>query len=73
LWIYTRVTRPLDNIGVYGFWSLMVFILLAWIGSIFAGAPPNTTSVAWGAMLLWLLVPWAWWAEQHRQLVKTAY
>jgi hypothetical protein len=73
LWIYTRVTRPVDNIGVYAFWSLMGFILLGWISSIFAGAPPNTTGVAWGTMLLWLLVPWAWWADQHRQLVKTPY
>ena len=73
LWIYTNLTQPVDKTGVYAFWSLMLFMLLGWISSIFAGAPPNTTSIAWGAMLLWLLIPWAWWADQHRQLLKSPY
>jgi hypothetical protein len=24
--------------------------------------------LAWGAMLLWLLVPWAWWVDRHREI-----
>jgi hypothetical protein len=51
----------------------MLLMLLGWISSIFAGAPANATSVAWGCMLLWLLVSWAGWADQHRQLLKAPY
>jgi hypothetical protein len=73
LWIYTRFSAPVDNIGRYGFWSLMGFVLLGWISSIFAGAPPSIKAIAWGAMLLWLLVPWAGWADRHRQVVTPAH
>lgn len=70
LWIYGHFTRPLDKVGMYAFWSLVGFMLLGWISSIFAGAPPNTAVIGWGAMSLWLLVPWAWWADRHRERAR---
>ena len=67
IWIYTAVTRARDGVGRYGFWALMGFLLLGWIASLLAGAPPNERSMAWGALSMWLVVPWAWWADKHRE------
>lgn len=67
LWIYLRSTRPSDKIGTYALWAFAGFVLVGWISSIFAGAPPNATAIGWGAMSLWLLVPWAGWADSHRK------
>ena len=72
LWIYSSSTRARDNIGRYGFWFLMAFIFLGWIGSLLAGPPPNVRSLAWGALLMWITVPWAWWADKHRDLTLKA-
>lgn len=68
LLIYLSSTRAKDNIGRYGFWSLMALLFLGWVSTLFAGAPPSVTSLGWGGMTMWLTVPWAWWADSHRQL-----
>jgi hypothetical protein len=72
LWIYLSSTRARDKIGRYGFWSLMALIFFGWISTLFAGAPPDVRSVAWGALTMWVTVPWAWWADKHRALRATA-
>jgi hypothetical protein len=72
LWIYLRSTRAHDNIGRYGFWSLIALLFFGWISTLFAGAPPDVHSVAWGALSMWLTVPWAWWADKHRGVIATA-
>lgn len=68
LWLYVSTTRPKDIVGVYGFWALMAFLLLGYVASLFAGVPPSPKALAWGALTMWLIVPWAWWADKHREL-----
>jgi hypothetical protein len=63
---YVFFTEPRDKIGRYGFWSFMIFLVIAWISSLAAGAPPNTTALAWGGLSIWITVLWGWWADSHR-------
>jgi hypothetical protein len=72
LWIYLSSTRARDNVGRYGFWSLMAFIFFGWIITLFSGPPPDVRSLAWGALAMWIAVPWAWWADKHRNLALKA-
>ena len=72
LWIYLSSTRARDNIGRYGFWSLMAFIFIGWISTLFAGPPPDVRSLAWGALAMCIAAPWAWWADKHRDLTSKA-
>ena len=67
---YLRSTREKDRVGRYAFWSLIVFLLVGWISSLLAGAPPSVASVAWGGQSVWLLVIWARWADQHRTTLR---
>jgi hypothetical protein len=67
--LYLNSTRAEDNVGRYAFWSLMALVFLGWVSSLYAGAPPDVTSLAWGALTMWIAVPWAWWADDHRVLV----
>ena len=64
--IYFSVTRARDNIGRYAPWALLIFLFVGWIASLVAGAPPDARSMAWGGLSMWILVPWAWWADRHR-------
>lgn len=66
-WLYLSVTRARDRIGRYGFWSLIGFLFVGWVASLLAGAPPNERSMAWGALSMWIVLPWAWWADKHRE------
>jgi len=68
LWIYLSYTRARDKIGRYGFWALIAFLFFGWLSTLFAGAPPNVASLAWGGMVMWLTVPWGWWADKHRMV-----
>ena len=66
LWIYLSCTRARDNAGRYGFWALIALLFFGWVSTLFAGAPPNVTAIAWGGLTMLLTVPWAWWADKHR-------
>lgn len=66
VWTYLSCTRPRDNAGNYGFWSLIVLLLVGWVATLFAGTPPSVTALAWGGMTMWLTVPWAGWADSRR-------
>ena len=67
LWAYLDFTRARDSVGGYAFWALMALLFFGWVSTLFAGAPPSVTAMAWGAMTMWLTVPWAWWADAHRE------
>jgi hypothetical protein len=68
IWIYVRMTRPRDAIGRYSFWVLMALLFVGWFSSLLAGAPPNERALAWGALGMWIAVPWGWWADKHREM-----
>jgi hypothetical protein len=69
IWMYSTVTRARDGLGRYAFWTLMGFLFCGWVASLLAGAPPNEQAMAWGALGMWIVMPWAWWADRHRQII----
>ena len=69
--MYLSVSRARDGIGRYAFWALAVFLFLGWIASLVAGAPPDERSMAWGALAMWIVLPWAWWVDKHRETTAT--
>ena len=64
-------SRGRDNTGRYGFWTLAAFLFLGWLSTLFAGAPPSVTALAWGSIAMWLVVPWGWWIDRHRTIVHS--
>jgi hypothetical protein len=65
--LYLRCTRAKDNVGRYGLWALAALLFFGWLSTLFAGAPPDMKSLAWGGLSMWLTVPWGWWVDQHRE------
>lgn len=63
---YLRRTRSLDAVGRWALWALLALLVLAYVASLVGPPPPSVTAVAWSALLLWLLVPWAYWIDRHR-------
>ena len=64
--IYLRATKAKDRTGTYALWSLLIFLTIAYISSAFGPPPPNVHVLAYMGLALWLLVPWAAWADRHR-------
>lgn len=67
IWLYLSSTRARDRVGVYALWSLITLLSLGWLAAVFGPPPPDTHQLALGALGMWIVVPWAWWADAHRE------
>lgn len=67
--LYLRSTTAQDRIGRYAFWALIAFLGIIWAGNILSPPPPNETAIGIAGLSLWLLIPWAYWVDRHRQAV----
>ncbi|HWX38248.1 MAG TPA: hypothetical protein VNY09_03340 [Candidatus Sulfotelmatobacter sp.] len=65
--LYLSATRAKDKIGNLAFWSLVVLLGALYPASMFGPPPPNMQTLAPAALAMWLTVPWAAWADRHRQ------
>ena len=67
IWIYHRARPARDRTGNLALAGLLAFSGLIWVSQPWAPPPPNPPAVAWGALALWLLPPWAALIERHRR------
>jgi hypothetical protein len=46
------------------FWLLIALLGVAYFGAAFGPPPPDVRTLALSALAMWLLLPWAWWADR---------
>lgn len=73
IWFYMRTTKPVDAAGKWGFWALVVFLMLIHAGNLFGDPPPSSNAIAWVGQAQWLLVLWGYWVDKHRQVRTKAW
>jgi hypothetical protein len=66
--LYLSATRAKDRTGHLAFWSLIVVLGVLYPASLAGPPPPNIYALAPAGLAMWLIVPWAAWADRHRQL-----
>ncbi len=49
------------------FWLFVAFLLVMYFAAAFGPPPPDARTLAWSALAIWLLVPWAWWADRREE------
>jgi hypothetical protein len=64
--LYVRTTRARNGIGRYGFWLLLVMLVSIYITGLGGSPPPDVETLAWFAMVGWLVPLWAALADRHR-------
>jgi hypothetical protein len=65
-WIYARVTRPRDRLGSVLLWSFFATLVFVYFAAVFGPPPSDVTTLAVGALAVWLFVAWAYWIDRHR-------
>lgn len=65
---YLRQTRGRDRIGSWGLWSLVAVLAVFTVANLFGPPPPDDRALAYGALGLWLFVPWMYWVDRHRAM-----
>jgi len=66
LWIYIRVTKPIDRTGTVALWSVVAVLVILYLASVFGPPPPSAQAVAWSAEGVWLFVLAGYWIDRHR-------
>jgi hypothetical protein len=66
LWLYLRASAARDRIGRLALATLIAVTSLLWVSQPWSPPPASAAMVAWGALILWLLPPWAAWIDAHR-------
>jgi membrane-bound metal-dependent hydrolase YbcI (DUF457 family) len=69
LWVYLATTRSRDRIGHWALWTLVIVLLAIFVSGFVAPPPASESAVGWSALVLWLFIPWAAWADRHREAI----
>ncbi|AHM60569.1 hypothetical protein D770_11560 [Flammeovirgaceae bacterium 311] len=64
--LYLRATTAVNKKGIYGLWSLVVFLVVIQTGNLFGPPPPDVAGIAWAGHLQWLFVLWGYWVDKNR-------
>lgn len=70
VWLYARVTKPIDSYGKWGLRALVLLLSAIYAGSIFGAPPPDVRAIAWVGELQWLFVLWGFRLDKHRQYIS---
>jgi hypothetical protein len=69
--VYLRTTAPKDRRGVWSFWGLVVFLAGVWVASVLVPPPLDERSFEYTGLAMWVFVPWGWWIDRHRAIVRS--
>lgn len=59
-------TRPLSGwVSHMAFWSLVLVCTAMWVMGPWSPPPPSERALGWFALIGWLTVPWAWFADRR--------
>jgi hypothetical protein len=70
VWFYAGATAALDAVGRWGFYCLVAFLALVYVGNVFGTPPPSATAIGWVGQSQWLLVLWGYWVDGHRHAIS---
>lgn len=70
--LYLRSTRPIDGVGRWALWALVLLTGVIWASQPWSPPPPDPIAVAMVTLSLWLFLPWAGWIERHRSTLGAA-
>ena len=66
--LYLAPRRRIDLAGALIFWSLVIVTTAMWIGGPWSPPPSGQHALALFALVGWIMIPWAAWADRHYEM-----
>lgn len=66
--LFLGVRRPVGAKGRIAFWSFLLVNTLLWATAPYSPPPPDERSLAYFALIGWIVLPWAWWIERTSEM-----
>jgi hypothetical protein len=66
IYLYLNATRTKNRKGTYGFWGLMILLLIIHFANTFSPPPPSVEAIGYAGLLQWLFILWAYWIDRNR-------
>ena len=67
--LYLGGSQPVDRMGRYGIWALVILLLAAYSGAAFGPPPPSIAAIAWAGILGGLITAaLGYWIDAHRRM-----
>lgn len=66
IYFYLKAMQAKNKKGKYGFWSLILFLIIIYISNIFGSPPPSQNAIAIVGFFQWILIIWAYWIDKNR-------
>jgi len=68
--LYLRGRRAAGPMGLVAFWAFVVISTAMWVSGPWSPPPPSAQTLAWLALVGWIMPPWAAWADRHFSAVS---
>lgn len=66
--LYLTSTKAKDKTGIFAFWSLIILLVGIHFLNLFGPPPPDTKSIGFAGLGMWLFVLWGYWIDRHRTI-----
>lgn len=66
IYLYLRSTTAKNKRGWITLWGLIIFLIIAYITSIFSPAPPSVNAIGYAGLSQWLIIAWGYWIDRNR-------
>jgi len=66
---YLQTTRARNSSGKWGFWLLIILLIVGHIAGVLSPPPGTVTAIGWGTQALWLFVLLGFWVDHNRESV----
>jgi hypothetical protein len=66
IYLYLRSTTAKNKRGWITLWGLIIFLIIAYITSIFSPAPPSVNAIGYAGLSQWIIIAWGYWVDRNR-------
>lgn len=67
---YLQTTRAKNSRGKWGFWLMILLLIVGHIAGVLSPPPATVTAIGWGTQALWLYVLLGFWVDHNRVTIQ---